>query len=239
MKKYFVYIKTVLFLTLILLVLSFTSRRNEARLITDHVKVFFSNEDNLFLTHKMVDNLLIQNGKHVTNQPKSLIHLPELEKKVQEHPMVSVSEVSVGVLGDIQVNIKQRKPIARMFTTYDIVYLDKQGKEMPLSNHFSARVPIVDNTNNYIKTGEIYPLMLAIYKDEFLRKTVVYVKKDKEGYWLQTRVNKQRVLLGDLNRTQAKLKNLKVFYSYMEKDSLSSTFKKIDLQYNNQVVCSK
>lgn len=238
MKKYFVYIKTVLFLLLILLVVSFTSGRNAARSITD-VKVFFSNEDNLFLTHEMVNNLLIQNGQHVVNQAKSLIHLRELENIVNNHPMVSFSEVSVGVLGGLEVSVKQRKPIARVFNTKSIVYLDKQGKEMPLSNNYSARVPVIDNTNGNVNIEEIYPLMMKIYQDDFFRKLIVSVKKDNKGIWLKTRVNKQSVLLGDLNNTKNKLKNLKVFYSYMEKDSLSSTFKKIDLQYNNQVVCSK
>ncbi len=238
MKKYFVYIKTGLFLLFVLTMVSFTSRRNSARKIKD-VKITFSNEDNLFLTHKMVDNLLIQNGKHVVNQSKSLIHLLELEKKVQQHPMVSSSEVSVDVLGNVEVNIQQRKPIARMFNAKNVVYLDKQGQEMPLSTNYSARVPVIDNTKGQIEVEKVVPLMQQIYKDDFFRKLIVLVKKDKEGYWLTTRVNQQNVLLGNLEDTQEKLKNLKVFYKYMQNDSISSTFKKIDLQYNNQVVCSK
>lgn len=238
MKKYFVYIKTVLFVVLIAIILGFTSHRNEIRSVKN-VKVFFSNEDNLFLTHQMVDNLLIQNGKHVVNQPKSLINLQELEEKVKEHPMVSLSEVSVGILGNIQVDVKQRKPIARMFKAGEVVYIDTKGLEMPMSNNYSARVPVVENTKGEIKNEEIFPLIQEIYKDEFLKKIIVLLKKDNEGYWLKTRVNKQNVLLGSIENTKEKLKRLKVFYKYMENDSLSSTFKKIDLQYNSQIVCSK
>ncbi len=239
MKKYFVYIKTVLFLGLVMLVLSFTSKRNADRGIKEDIKVFFSNEDNLFLTHQMVNNLLIQNGKHVVNQSKSLIHLLELEKIVERHPMVSFSEVSVSVLGELQVNVMQRKPIARMFKANKVVYLDTKGIEMPLSSNYSARVPVVDNKDGLMKIEDIFPLIKKIYQDDFLRKLVVLIKKDNEGYWLKTRVNQQKVLLGNLENTNKKLKKLKVFYSYMEKDSMCSNFAKIDLQYNSQVVCSK
>ena len=238
MKKYFVYVKTLLFLILITFVLSFTSKRNALRKVTD-VKVSFSNEDNLFLTYQTVDNLLIQNGAHVVNQSKSLINLQELEKTVKAHPMVSFSEISIGVLGDLQVDIKQRKPVARMFKAQETVYLDTQGLEMPLSNNYSARVPVIDNTKGFIKTEEIFPLVKKLYEDEFFAKAVVLIKKDEEGYWLKTRVNQQNILLGDLEHINKKLKKLKVFYNYMEKDSISNTFKKIDLQYNSQIVCSK
>ncbi|MDO6802529.1 hypothetical protein Q4595_08725 [Wenyingzhuangia sp. 1_MG-2023] len=238
MKKYFVYIKTVLFLIVIGIVLGFTARKNSLRKV-DGIAVFFSNEDNLFLTSQMVDNLLIQNGESVRNQQKTSINLQELENLVEAHPMVSSAEVSVGVTGELEVEIKQRKPLARMFNAREVVYLDTKGLEMPLSNNYSARVPIINNTNGLIQPKEVFPLIQKIDADDFLKKLVVSVQKNNEGFWLSTRLNHQKVLLGDLNDINKKLKKLKVFYTYMEQDSLSSTFKKIDLQYNNQVVCSK
>lgn len=238
MKKYFIYIKTVLFLIFIGLVFGFTSKRNAMRKIED-IDIVFSNEDNLFLTHQMVDNLLIQNESGVRNQAKSLINLQELEDIVQSHPMVETAQVSVGVVGDLKVSVIQRKPLAREYNKQGVFYIDSKGKKMPLSKSYSARVPVVDNKNGLIKIEEVFSLIEKIHQDEFLKKLVVTIKKDKEGYWLQTRFNHQRVLLGELKNTSGKIKKLKVFYNYMENDSLSATFKKIDLQYNNQVVCSK
>ena len=238
MKKYFVYIKTLLFLILIGFIFGFTSKRNAMRKIKD-VDIVFANEDNLFLTHQTVSDLLVQNKKRVLNQPKSLINLRELEQVVQSHPMVETAQVSVGVVGGLKVSIKQRKPLAREYNQKGVFYIDSKGKKMPLSNTYSARVPIINNKNGLIKSQDIFPLIQKIYKDEFLNKLVVSVRKNKEGYWLQTRFNHQEILLGTLDRTQEKLKKLKVFYNYIKNDSLSATFKKIDLQYNNQVVCSK
>jgi len=238
MKKYYIYIKTVLFLLILGGVFSFTSHRNKKRIVSD-VKVSFSNEDNLFLTHQMVNNLLVQNENHVVNKQKTLINLQELEHNVELHPMVSSAEVSVGITGDLQVSVKQRKPIARMFNVLDVVYIDTKGEEMPLSKNYSARVLIIDNKNSMITHKEIFPLIKKINDDTFLKKLIIAIRKDKQGYWFLTRFNQQKILLGNLKNSKRKLKKLKVFYGYIEKDSLAHTFKKIDLQYNNQVVCSK
>lgn len=238
MKKYFVYIKTVLLLVVLGFVLGFTSKRNAMRKIED-VDITFANEDNLFLTCQMVDNLLIQNGEGVRNQPKSLINLQELEQVVQSHDMIETAEVSMGVVDGLKVSVVQRKPIAREYSKQGVFYIDTNGEKMPLSENYSARVPIVNNKNGLMSTSGVFPLMEKIYNDDFLKKLIISVKKDEEGYWLQTRFNHQKVLLGDLNNTSIKFKKLKVFYNYMKNDSLSATFKKIDLQYNDQVVCSK
>lgn len=239
MKKYFTYIKTVLLLVIVGVVFGFTSKRNELRRVQSDVNIQFGNEDNLFLTHFMVNNLLIQNGEHVVNQPKTLINLQELESQVEEHPMVSSAQVSLGIVGDLEVSIKQRKPLARLYNQDKIMYLDSKGKEMPLSTNYSARVLVVDNKSGLIDIKEVFPLIKKIHSDQFLEELIVLIKKKEEGYWLQTRYNKQEVLLGNLSQINQKLKKIKVFYSYIGKEKLSGAFKKIDVQYNNQVVCLK
>lgn len=220
------------------MVLGFTAKRNEARNI-EGPTVLFENDENLFMTSETVNNLLIQKLGVIEKQQKSSLNLQELESWVQSHPMVSSADVSVGVKGKLEVKIKQRKPLARMFNGKEVSYLDSKGVEMPLSDNYSARVPIINNINGLIKPEEVFPLIQKIDADTFLKKIIVSIKKDETGFWLSTRVHKQKVLFGDLEHMNKKLKKLKVFYSYMENDSLSATFKKIDLQYNNQIVCSK
>ncbi|MGY6648997.1 cell division protein FtsQ/DivIB [Wenyingzhuangia sp. IMCC45574] len=238
MKKYFVYIKTGIYLLAIALIFGFATKKNGARKLTS-VVVSFENDDNLFLTSENVNNLLIQNVGNVKNQPKSSINLQELENLIQSHSMVSFADVSMGITGKLNVEIKQRKPLARMFNPQNVIYIDTKGGEMPLSENYSARVPIINNRNGLIKPEEVFPLIKKIDADTFMKKIVVSVKKNDAGFWLSTRINKQQVLLGDLENISGKLKKLKVFYNYMENDSLANTFKKIDLQYNNQIVCSK
>jgi len=239
MKKYVTYLKTILFLITVLMVYSFTGARNENRTVKD-VRIYFNKEDNLFLTHQSVNKLLVQNGKYVKKQSKLLINLMNLENAVQKHPMISKSEVSLSILGDLEVNVSQRKPLARVFkSNMNSVYLDIEGKEMPLSKHYTARVLMVNNKNGFIKNQEVFPLVKKINDDDFLKKNIVSIKKDKQGYWVETRLNQQKVLLGSLNDINKKLKKLKAFYGYAANDKLACSFKTINLQYSNQVVCTK
>lgn len=229
----------MLFLLVIAVVFGFTSGRNKVRNLQAEISVVFENDENLLITSKTVDNLLIQNLGDVEKQDKSSIDLQELENLVRSHPMVSSADVSIGVKGGIEVAVRQRKPLARLFNEKEVVYLDSQGNEMPLSKNYSARVPVINNKNGLLAPKEVFPLVQNIDADPFLKKLVVAIKKNKEGIWLSTRVNHQQVLLGDLKDLHKKLKKLKVFYTYMEQDSVSNAFRKIDLQYNNQVVCLK
>jgi len=192
---------------IVLSILGFTSNRNAKRIVNE-IEISFSNEDNLFLTGESVDNLLVQNNGYVKSQLKSLINLQELEQVVQQHPMISKSEISLDILGNLEVEIEQRKPIARVFDYTGSFYLDTQGEKMPMSNHYSARVLMVDNRNGFIKNEEVFPLVQKIANHPFLTKTIIMVKRDQEGFWLQTRVNKQKVLLGTLDKLNQKLKKL-------------------------------
>ena len=203
------------------------------------VEIKFSEEDNLFLTHQTVNNLLIQNQNYVKSQKKSFLDLNALEKKVNRHPMIYKSDVSVDVYGGLEVNVVQKKPIARVFGKRHSYYLDSHGGTMPLSTKFTARVMMVDNENGLLNRKEIFPLIQSIHQDLYLKKNIVMVKKSKMGYWLETRVNHQKVFLGSLEGLKQKLTHLKAFYNYTQTDVLAQTFKKIDLQYSNQIVCTK
>ena len=188
----------------------------------------------------MVNNLLIQNNQPVKNQVKSLINLPLLEDEVKKHPMIAQAEVSLSVEGKMKVSVEQRKPLARVFDeSGDVFYLDEQGARMPLSKRYAARVLLVDNREGNMSYKELFPLIERIYKDEFLSKTITTVSKKDNDIVLNSRFNNQKVALGDLINIKQKLKKLKVYYAFAEKDIVAKTFKKINLKYHNQIVCSK
>ena len=110
---------------------------------------------------------------------------------------------------------------------------------MPLSNRYTARVPIV--------TGEVLlhlealkELLLAINKDEFLHPMVTEVTVDADGnFELRLRQVTYSLLLGPVNDVAVKLRNFKAFYQNMQKQQEQKQFNKIDLRFNNQVVATE
>ncbi|MGB0881088.1 MAG: cell division protein FtsQ/DivIB, partial [Polaribacter sp.] len=118
----------------------FSSAKNQQKKITAIV-VEFEEGENHFLSHAMVNKLLIQNNRTVKNQAKSVINLYSLENEVSKNPYVEKVSIFLTVEGVLKSTIKQRVPVARIVLKNSSYYIDKEGIKIPLSTNFSARVP--------------------------------------------------------------------------------------------------
>ncbi|MGY0426905.1 MAG: cell division protein FtsQ, partial [Polaribacter sp.] len=108
--KFKKFLKYLLFLVLIGslgFLYSFSDERNDRKKITKIV-IKFVEGDNYFLTHTMVDKLLIQNKRTVKNQAKSVLDLYRLENSVCKNPYVEKAVVFLTIGGVLKATIKQR-----------------------------------------------------------------------------------------------------------------------------------
>ena len=239
MKKLFPYIKGLLLFVLVIFLYSFSSHRNRVKNISD-VKVSFTNGDNLFITYPMVNKLLIQNFGELKSQPKENIFLNKIENTLFSNEMIENAEVFISVNGELGVTITQRTPIARVHQNDQTYYIDSKGKKMPLSSNYSARVPLVDGLTNGKISDNLYKLLLTIKNDELLNKQIVGIEQtSKREFMLKTRIGGQQIELGSINELDKKIKKLKAFYQKTFNDKTLNKYKKINLVYNNQVVCTK
>ena len=148
---------------------AFSSLRNADRDV-QNVSINFSGKDNLFITKKAVNKLLILNGRDPPKVSKEILDLNGLEIVLNSNPMIKTAEVYLTVNGEVRADIKQRKPIARV-STYASYYIDDEGLFMPLSANYTARVPLV---KGYVKKNNlenIFVIAEKIYNDEFLKNT--------------------------------------------------------------------
>ncbi|WP_026775446.1 cell division protein FtsQ/DivIB [Polaribacter sp. Hel_I_88] len=218
---------------------SFTSIRNQQKKVSEIIVEFEDGENN-FLTHEMVNKLLIQNNETVQNQAKSVIDLYNLENNVSKNPYVEKAAVFLTVQGVLKSVIKQRTPIARVINKNDSYYIDKQGVKVPLSDNYSARVLLVSGIKNDDDVSEIIPLIDKILKDDFLRKEVVGIaKSDANEYQFSVRSGNYKIDFGKLTEVDVKFKKLKAFYNKTFEDETIQIYKTINVKYHNQVVCTK
>ena len=239
MKVNWNYIKALLLLGLVVFLSAFSNERNQQKRVAD-IQVEFEEGELLFMDYQMVNKLLIQNEETVKNKAKSVVDLHLLEKNILSHPMVEEASVYLTVEGTLKTRIKQRTPIARVFTRNNNYYIDKLAKIMPLSGKHSARVIVVSGDVSEDDTKEIHKLISTILNDDFLKKQIVEVEKKKnKEYVLNTRVGEQKIILGDLEDLTSKFKNLKSFYFKAMVDKTLDKYATINLKYNNQVVCAK
>lgn len=225
-------------LVLVGFLFAFSSGRNQSRKIAE-LEVKFLGDNNLFITHESVNKLLIQNGEPVTNVPKEILDLNGLENTLKSNAMIKTAEVYLAVNGKVRADVIQRKPIARVSTNASY-YIDDEGKYMPLSTNYTAHVPIVTGSVEKNNLANIYTIANKIYNDEFLKTHIIEIHQNQNRTLsLKTRVYDFEIELEDLSDLNKKINNLKAFYQKAKKDNTLSNYKKVNLQFNNQVVCTK
>ncbi len=238
MKGKWIYVKAVLLLFLVGGLVGFSHYKYRSQKIIGR-EIHFEGENNLFMTFPMVDSLLIQSGKKINSQLKSNINLFRLENKIKAHPLVKNVDVSTTIDGVLNVDIEQRKPIARVVGRHSY-YIDESAEKMPLSSNYSARVFTVSGTIKKEHYKEIFCIVKRIQADDFLRKQLISIERLNNGdYQLLPRVGNHTILLGDTTQLKQKMTNLKFFYKKALKEKFIDKYSKINLQYNNQVIGTK
>lgn len=232
------YIKGLVLIALISFVFVFSSFRNNNRKI-EEIKVNFLGNNNLFMTEESVNKLLIQKQENLKNMPKEILDLNELENVLKSNPMIKTAEVYLTVNGKVKADILQRKPIARVSTNASY-YIDDEGAFMPLSAFHTARVPLVTGYVEKNNLDKVYTIAKKVFNDQFLRTHIVEIKQNEdETFVLKTRAFDFEIWLGDLNNLEKKISNFKAFYQKAKKDNALSKYSKVNLQFDNQVVCTK
>jgi cell division protein FtsQ len=199
----------------------------------------FIGEENLFVTNETVSKLLIQNQQSVTNKPKEIIDLNELENTLNSNPMIKEAQVFINVDGTLTAEIIQKKPIARISTNASY-YVDDEGKDMPLSTNYSARVPLV---TGFVNKKELYNVTVVakkIQSDEFLKNHVVEIhQNENRSIDLRFRKSDFKVQLGSIKQLDKKINNLKAFYQKAMRDNTLNSYSVVNLRFDKQVICTK
>ena len=116
-------IRLVLIIFTMIFLYSFSVKRNSERKIST-IDIKFESNENMFLTHEMVNNLLIQNLGCSAKIQKDKVDLNTLETVLDDHEMIEKAQVFSTVDGFLNTRITQKTPIVRVITDTDSYYLD-------------------------------------------------------------------------------------------------------------------
>lgn len=232
------FLKLMALLMVVVGLYAFSNQRNQHKRV-DGIAIEFVGDQNLYITQSTVNKLLIQKFGSLKNVPKEKLVLNTMEKAIEANKMVKSAQVYLTVNGKLASKIVQRKPIGRIEGDSKF-YLDDEGKRMPLSMSYSARVPIITGKVTGESLEDVYEILNYINKDEFLRKNVIGIHiADLKHYQLRFRTNQFVVNLGAVDHLEEKFKNFKAFYAKANKDKTLNKYDMVSLEFNNQVVCSK
>jgi len=232
------YIKIIALALIIMGLYAFSNQRSNKKKITG-TKVEFVGEESLYITEATVNKLLIQNYGAFKNMPKEKLVLNTMEKVLEANEMVKSAQVYLTINGELTSKVVQRTPIGRIEGNSKF-YLDDEGKRMPLSKNHSARVPIITGEITGKGLEDAYEILKYINKDDFLRKNVIGIHIEQEGkYQLRFRMEQFVVHLGGIDNLEEKFNNFKAFYAKANRDKTLEEYAMVNLEFNNQVVCTK
>ena len=200
--------------------------------------IYIHDSSNLFITKDSIKSAVIEIIT-TKNIHKSSVHLKSLEFELNKIELVKKSDVFIDVNGTMVIDIEQRKPIARFIDNK--FYLDEDGFVMPKSKYYSARVPVIKGyANTQDQLDIIYKLSNYIKDDKFLSQSATEILIDSNSnFSIKLRDYRFKILIGQLNNLDLKIKNFKAFYINASANQILNKYSVINLQFDNQVVCVK
>ncbi len=232
-------IRLLLIIAVVIFLYSFASNRNLKRDLKKST-VIFVGENSPFLKQETVNKLLIENKRDASSIQKVNLDLNKLENTLDAQEMIEKSDVFVSIDGVLKAVVKQKTPIARVFEGGSSFYIDYKGNRMPLSANFTARVPLVSGGVNVKNNDELAEFFRVIYDDAFLKKNIIGIEIMPNGSLILLNRNFNfQIDFGRMIKVERKFKNYKAFFQKAVLDSSLYKYKKIDLRFTEQVVCTK
>jgi cell division protein FtsQ len=249
----------VITLSLIVLALGFVNISNKELSIEKPIVNIDYDTDNRFIDES---DILFQvlNKEDSGSLMLNKFNVTELEDKLSNNHSIKDAQVYKTIDGELVINVKQRRPIVRIFSKNESYYIDEKGSLMPLSNKYTARLLVVngelnepfakrysfnyENLNDSLSSktllDDIYKISNYIDNSEFWKAQIEQIHVDKvSGMSLIPKVGNHKIVFGGVENLEGKFEKLMIFY----KKGLSKTgwneYSEINLKYKNQVVCTK
>jgi cell division protein FtsQ len=206
--------------------------------------------NNFFIDKNDVYTIIKNNGGDSTQHiALSSINLKLIEKELEKDVWVKNAELFFDNNNILKVTVEEREPVARIFSnTGSTFYIDSNCKVLPLSEKFSARLPIFTGLNNNVESlshadslllNDIKNIAVKINADTFLTAMIVQIDiVSKNSFEFIPNIGKQKILFGNGDDVDSKFTKLKLFYKNVVAQSGWNKYSTINLQYKNQVVAS-
>lgn len=164
-----------------------------------------------------------------------------IEKMVANNPFVSRVSAYLSQNGTLHVDVWQRQPAFRVFSGGKSYYVDNQRETMPTSMRFSAYVPqISGDLSTHFACSELFDFVELIENDDFWSNQITQIcVKNSHDLTLVPRVGNFVIEFGSVENSEAKLEKLHTFYRKTMPKVGWNRYSKIDLRFENQVVCTK
>ena len=113
MKKIFEILKWMMLIAVIVLLLAFSFKKEE-KVLCQQFDLLLTPSEDQFVNNEMIHDLLKNRNLHPLQKTNEEIAIKEIEQSINNHAAVKYANVFSDILGNVSVEITQRKAIARV-----------------------------------------------------------------------------------------------------------------------------
>lgn len=186
-------------------------------------------------------------GGKPTGMGINSFNLRDIEQDLEQDMWIRNAELFFDNNEVLRVIVDEREPVARVFSTDGkSFYIDSSLKVLPLSEKFSARLPVFTGfAHRYQRLSkadssmlkDIMDISMLMQEDSFLMAMVEQVDiTPQRSFEMIPKIGNQLIVFGDAVDAAEKFNKLKLFYKEVITKAGWSKYSIINLQYKNQVV---
>jgi cell division protein FtsQ len=175
------------------------------------------------------------------------LDLTLMEETLEKDKWIRNAELFFDNNNVLQVNISEKEPIARIIsTTGNSFYLGDQLERLPLSDKFSARLPVFTNFPSDVmvlsKSDSALLLEIKILSEYIGAHPFWMAQIDQvditpsNTFELVPKLGNQVIRFGSVDFYQEKFNNLLAFYKKVQTRVSWNRYSIVDIQFRNQVV---
>jgi len=231
------------------LVILLAAVRDKNNAVCTSIDVNISGVSNHFFIDKQDVLELINrySGKEAVGQPISEFDLVGMESELEKDVWVKNAELYFDSHNVLKADVEEREPVARVFANgTHTFYIDSSLSMLPLSDKFSARVPVFTGFPTEAKVlskadsallRDIRNISMRLQEDSFMLALVQQVDiTPSRAFELVPYIGNQVIVLGDAQNLDEKFRKLSLFYRNMMPRFGWNRYSIINLQFKGQVV---
>jgi cell division protein FtsQ len=233
--------------TVVLLVAA--TQNKHRQLCTGYEIEISGREDELFIDKKKVEEILFRN-RIEAHRRLAEFDLRAMEKKLEANVWIRDAQLFFDNSGKLQVNVQEREPIARIFTTEGVTFfIDSSGTRLPVEQNKVAELPLFTDfpTGNAKSSSLDSVLMRQIIRiSEFINSNTFWSAQVEQleitpnrTFELVPMVGNHTIVFGDGSNLEGKFGRLYIFYKQVMSKTGFDYYDKLDVQYAGQVVATR
>ena len=219
--------------SLIILVISITANLNNFK--RDNSEIIINYPQQTYFDKQLYIKKLIQQEYYEGLIKEGFYN--KIEKYISDIPGIQKAETYKLYNGKIIIDLYDRKPLA--FMSLDSKFFIDEESNIIKDDKLEMELPLVSPDTSKEDVNEIVKIILGLNKDKYLVNQVERFWVEDGQIFTNLKSFDFNIKICNSNNLKEKIKKLKAYCVYYNKETSHLNYNQIDLTYNNQLVAIK